>query len=97
MDKLQFLALIENNSLLSLVGTSARVKKLVNSKSLLVCFKSGGYWQSYKQEHDCLVHLNVRLANTLLKDGKVHKTITFYLVTLPNIHRLKNFHSQTQQ
>ena len=31
----------------------------------------------------------VRLANTLLKDEerKVHETITFLLVTLPNIHQ----------
>jgi len=27
-----------------------------------------------------------RLANTLLKTKKVHETITFLLVTLPNIH-----------
>jgi len=44
--------------------------------------------QSYKQERGCLMHF-VRLANTLLKDEerKVHETITFLLVTLPNIHR----------
>jgi len=34
----------------------------------------------------CLVHF-VRLANILLKTKKVHDTITFLLVTLPNIHR----------
>ena len=31
----------------------------------------------------------MRLANTLLKDEKVHETITLLLVTLPNIHRFK--------
>jgi len=33
----------------------------------------------------------------LLKTKKVHETITFFLVTLPNIHRFKKNHSQTQQ
>ena len=44
--------------------------------------------QSYKQEHGFLMHF-VRLANTMLKDEerKVHETITFLLVTLPNIHQ----------
>ena len=32
-----------------------------------------------------------RLANTLLKDVKVHETITFLLITLPNIYRFKKF------
>jgi len=31
----------------------------------------------------------VHLATTLLKDKKVHETIMFLLVTLPNIHRFK--------
>jgi len=31
-----------------------------------------------------------RLANTLLKTKKLHETITFLLVTFPNIYRLKN-------
>jgi len=30
-----------------------------------------------------------RLTNKLLNDGKVHETITFLLVTLPNIYRFK--------
>jgi len=47
--------------------------------------KSVNIWQSYKQERDCLMHF-VRLATTLLKDEKVHKSTTFLLVTLPNIH-----------
>jgi len=52
-------------------------------------------WQSYKQERDCLVHF-VRLANTLVKDEKVHETITFLLLTLANIHRLKKIHRESQ-
>ena len=31
----------------------------------------------------------VHLANTLLKDEKVHETITFLLLTLPNIYQFK--------
>jgi len=45
-------------------------------------------WQSYKQERGCLMHF-ARLANyALLKD---EESITFLLVTLPNIYRLKKF------
>ena len=55
-----------------------------------IVFKSVNIWQSYKQECGCLMHF-ARLANTLLKEKKVHETITFLLVTLPNIYRLKKF------
>ena len=51
--------------------------------------KSMNIRQSYKQERGCLMHF-VRLANTLLKDEESARDITFLLVTLPNIHRLKN-------
>jgi len=54
-------------------------------------------WQTYKQERGCLMHF-VRLANTLLKDEEVHETITFLIVTLPNIfYRFKKIHSQTEK
>ena len=48
--------------------------------------KSVTIWQSYKQERDCLVHF-ARLANSPLNPKTVHQTITFLVVTLPNIHR----------
>ena len=53
-------------------------------------FKSVNIWQNYRQECGCLIHF-ARLANTLLKDEekKVHETIRFLLVTLPNIYRFK--------
>ena len=47
-------------------------------------------WQSYKQERDCLVHFT-RLANILLNTTKLHETITFLVVTLPNTHRFQFF------
>jgi len=42
-------------------------KGLLMSLRLKTFLKSVNIWQSYKQEHDCLVHF-VRLANTLPKD-----------------------------
>jgi len=60
------------------------IAESVNEKK----FKSVNIWQSYKQERGCLMHF-ARLANTLLKTNKVHETITFLLVTLPNIYRFK--------
>jgi len=50
--------------------------------------KLANIWQSYKQEHGCLMHF-ARLTNTLLKDDGSAETITFLLVTLPDINRLK--------
>ena len=43
------------------------------------------------QERECLVHF-VRLATILLKTKKLHETITFLLVILPNIYRFKKIH-----
>jgi len=43
---------------------SLRVKKKLKSVNI---------WQSYKQERGCLMHF-ARMANTLLKTKKVHKT-----------------------
>ena len=60
------------------------IAESVNEKK----FKSVNIWQSYKQERGCLMHF-ARLANTLLKTNKVPETITFLLVTLPNIYRFK--------
>jgi len=45
-------------------------------------------WQRYKQERDCLAHF-ARLVNAPLNTKKVHKAITFLLVSSLNIHRLK--------
>ena len=50
--------------------------------------RSVNIWQSYKQESDCLVHLRAWTTHCY-KTEKVHRTITFLLVTLPNIHRFK--------
>jgi len=55
-----------------------------------IVFKSVNIWQSYKQERGCVMHF-ARLLSTLLKNKKVHETIMFLLVTLPNIYRLKKF------
>jgi len=46
-------------------------------------------WQSYKQDRDCLVHF-LRLLAACWSSSQVHETITFLLVTLPNIYRFKN-------
>jgi len=56
----------------------------VSEKSL----KSVNIWQSYKQERDCLMHFLSPLA-VCWPSAQVHETITFLLVTLPNIHRFK--------
>ena len=57
-----------------------------------IFFKSVNIWHSYKLERYYLMQF-VRLANSLLKDEKIARDITFLLVTLPNIHQLKNFFS----
>jgi len=46
--------------------------------------------QSYKQERDCFVHFS-RLLAVCWPSAQVHETITFWLVTLPNIHRFSWF------
>ena len=64
-----------NDKLRGSVTTYLRCGGVVNNqikKGLLLSvwvnfFKSVNIWQSYKQEHGCLVHF-ARLANTLLKD-----------------------------
>jgi len=48
--------------------------------------KSVNIWKSYKEERRCLMHF-ARLANTLIKDEKVHETIT---ANVPrNLRKLK--------
>jgi len=42
------------------------------------------------QERDCFVHF-LRLLAVRLPSAQVHETITFLLVTLPNIHRFYFF------
>jgi len=51
-------------------------------------FIDGGpnIWRSYQQERDRLVHF-LRLLAVCWPGAQVHETITFLLVTLPNIHR----------
>ena len=83
-----------NDKLQGNVATYLRCSEVFNNqikKVLLLSLwvkkkllKSVNIWQTYKQERGCLMHF-VRLANTLLKDEEVHETITFLLVTLPNI------------
>ena len=47
---------------------------------------------SAKQERDCFVHY-LRLLALCWPSVQVHETITFLLVTLPNIYRFKKFFS----
>ena len=54
-----------------------------------VKFFSIGKYLAELQARTWLSRALVHLANTLLKDGKVHETITFLLVTLQNIHHFK--------
>ena len=46
--------------------------------------KSVNIWHSYKQEHDCLVHI-LRPQQCVGQACKVHETTTLWLVTLPNV------------
>jgi len=52
--------------------------------------KNRSFWQSCKQERDCFVHFLCLLA-VCWPGAQVHETITFLLVTLPNIHRFLIF------
>ena len=94
-----------NDKLQGSVATHLRYGGVVNKqikKGLLLSLRvkeileSVNIWQSYKQERDCFVHF-LRLLAVRLPSAQVHLTITFLLVTLPNIHRFYFFHSQTQQ
>jgi len=58
--------------------------------------KSRNIWQSYKKRRDCFVHF-LRLLAVCWPSAPVHEIIKFLLPTLPNIHRFKKIHSQTQQ
>ena len=67
-----------NDNLQGSVATYLRCGWVVNiKKSLLlsvwvknfIFFKSTNIWQSYKQQHGCLMHF-ARLANILLKGGE---------------------------
>jgi len=63
-----------NDTLQGIVATNWRCGGVVNNqikKDLLlsvwvIFFNRWIFWQSYKQEHDCLMHFS-HLANTLLK------------------------------
>ena len=48
--------------------------------------KSVNIWQSYKQERDCPMHFRSLLA-MCWPSTQVPETITFFLVTLQNIHQ----------
>jgi len=63
-------------------------KGLLLSLRVKEILKSVNIWQSYKQERDCFVHF-LRLLAVCWPSAQVHETITFLLVTLTNIHRLK--------
>jgi len=56
-----------------------------------------GEYLAKLQARTSLSRALVRSSNTLLKTEKVHETITFLFVTLPNIHRFLKNHSQTEQ
>jgi len=80
---------LRTNYKVVLQATCLRCGGVVNNqveKGLLLSVRVKKIWQSYKQERGCLMHF-ARLANKLLKTKKVHKTITFLLVTSSNIHR----------
>ena len=84
-----------NDKLQGSIGTYLRCSWVVNNQtkkglllSVRVNFLTVNIWQSYSQERGCLMHF-AHLANTLPKTKKVHETIMFLLVTLPNIHRFK--------
>ena len=65
--------------------------ELVNCRKVYCwVWVSVNIWQSYKQERGCLKHFAC-LSNALQKAKKVHETIAFLLVTLPNIHRFLTF------
>jgi len=68
---------VVNNKIKKGLLLSLRVKKFLKSMNI---------WQSYKQERDCFVHF-LRLLAVRWPSAPVHETITFLLVTLPNIHR----------
>jgi len=91
-----------NNKSQGSVATYLRCGGVVNNKLrkvyCWVCewkkFKIVNIWQRYKQERDCLMHL-CTWPTHCKKTEKVHETITFLLVTLPNIHRFKKFYSHS--
>ena len=79
-----------NDKLQGSVAAYLRCGEVVNNqikKGLLCewkkCLKSVNIWQSYRQERGCLTHF----AHLAKKTKKVHETITFLFVALPNIHR----------
>ena len=61
-------------------------KGLLLSVCEWIFFKSVNIWQSYKQEHGCLMHF-ARLASRLLKDEESARDNHFFVITLPNIRR----------
>ena len=83
-----------NDKLQGSVATYLRCGWVVNNqikKRLLLSlwvnfFKSMNIWQSYKQERDCFVHFFCILA-VCWPSAQMRDTITFLLITLPNIHR----------
>ena len=84
-----------NDKLQGSVATYLRCGGVVNNqikKGLLLSLrvqtflKSVNIWQSYEQERDCFVHF-LRLLAVCWPSAQVQETITFFLVTLPNIHR----------
>jgi len=60
-------------------------KRLLLIVQVKFFFKSVNIYQSYKQECDCFVHFSHLLA-VCWPSAQVHETITFLLLTLPNIH-----------
>jgi len=72
---------VVNNQIKTGLLLSLRVKTFLKSVNIS---------QSYKQERDCFVHF-LRLFSSVLAKRTKCVRITFLLVTLPNIHRFKNF------
>jgi len=87
-----------NYKLQSSVATYLRCGGVVNNqikKGLLVSvseifFKSVNIWQSYKQEHGCLMHF-ARLAKTLLKDEESARDNHAFLCNFAKYSPILNF------
>ena len=59
----------------------------IGNSTIKNSLKSVNIWQSYKQDHGCLILYGP--GQHTAKNEKMHETITFLLVTFPNIYKLK--------
>ena len=59
-------------------------------------FKSVNIWQCYRQERGCLMQLFCASGHHTAKLKKVRDAVHRFPVTMPNIHRFKNFFTGRQ-